>query len=248
VTESTVYDTIGRGYAAHRRPEPRWVATIHAALGDAHTVVNVGAGTGSYEPGDRRVVAVEPSATMIAQRSPGAAPALRAGAEALPFAAGTFDAALAVLTVHHWRDPAAGLAELQRVAARQVVVTWDPEVSNRYWLVSDYLPEVADYDATVATLATAQAHLGPCVVHPLPVPADCRDGFLGCHWRQPETYLDPEARAAISGLALLDQQTVGAAMARLADDLVTGRWHQAHADLLDRRELDVGYRLVVAPG
>jgi SAM-dependent methyltransferase len=247
VNPAPVYDTIGRGYAAHRRPDPRWAAPIHAALDGARSVVDVGAGTGSYEPPGRRVVAVEPSATMIVQRPHGAAPPVRAVAEALPFAAGTFDAALAVLTVHHWRDAAAGLAELRRVAARQVVVTWDPEVSGRTWLARDYLPEIAHYDAGLATLASVLDHLGPAAVQPLPVPADCRDGVFGAYWRRPEAYLDPTVRAAISGLALLDQGTVAAAMARLANDLADGRWHRAHAHLLDWDELDLGYRLVVAP-
>src|SRR5580704_8329399 len=116
------YDLHGRTYAHNRRSDPRIAARILAALGDAKTVVNVGAGTGSYEPSDRWVLAVEPSATMRAQRPPGAAPVIAARAEALPFDDGAVDAAMACVTIHHWEPPDAGLAELRRVARGPVVV------------------------------------------------------------------------------------------------------------------------------
>jgi SAM-dependent methyltransferase len=245
---SGLYERAGGHYGIHRRADPRWASHIADALGDARTVVNVGAGAGSYEPPDRRVVAVEPAAAMLAQRPRGAAPAVRAVAEALPLADGAADAAMAVLTVHHWRDPAAGFAELRRVARRQVVVTWDPAVSGAYWLVAEYVPSLLEHEAHLVTLDAVTRHLRTQDVRALPVPSDCTDGFMAAYWARPEAYLDATVRAAISGLALLDQTVVTDAMGRLADDLATGRWDAAHPDLRTRDALDVGYRLVVAEG
>jgi len=234
-------------YGQKRRPEPRWAARIHAALGDARTVVNVGAGTGSYEPADRTVIAVEPSRRMIDQRPTGAAPAVRAVAEALPLPDDAVDAALAVFAVHHWRDPIAGLAEMRRVARRQVVVTWHPGMfSDRFWFVRDYLPQVAAHEAALATLDTVTRQLQATAIVALPVPADCTDGFFGAYWSRPHAYLDSGVRAAISALALLDQDEVAAAVSRLAADLASGRWGARYHDLLDLVELDLGYRLVLA--
>src|SRR6185369_7762292 len=138
---TTTYDRIGRSYTATRRPDPRLAARIADALGDARSVVNVGAGTGSYEPCDRFVVAVEPSATMVRARASGPTPIVRAAAEALPLANGSVGAAMAVLTIHHWDDVARGLAEMRRVARRRVVIfTWDQGVWQTFWLIRDYLP------------------------------------------------------------------------------------------------------------
>ncbi len=240
-----VYDEIGRGYTSTRRPDPRWHERIHAEVGPG-SLLNVGAGAGSYEPSARRVVALEPSETMIRQRPPGAAPVVRGVAGSLPFADGAFDVAMAVLTIHHWADAAAGLEEMRRVASRQVVVTWDPEVAARFWLLRDYLPEVLAHDAGLATLAQVEAGLPGCQVVPLMVPADCVDGFLGAYWKRPHAYLDPVARGAISGLALLAPEVVDAAMARLADDLESGRWAARAALPAETTEADLGYRLVVA--
>jgi SAM-dependent methyltransferase len=240
-----VYDRIGRGYAARRVADPRWQAAIEAALGDAASVVNVGAGAGSYEPPDRPTVAVEPSAEMIRQRPPGSAPVVRGVAEALPLPDGAVDAALAVLTTHHWTDAPAGLAELRRVAHRQVVLTWDPGVVGRFWLVADYVPEIAVHEAGLATLDTVRSGLAPATVTPLAVPRDCTDGVLAAHWGRPEAYLDPGVRAGMSGLSLLPADVVGRAVARLASDLASGAWRARHGHLLDLEALDVGYRLVV---
>ncbi len=185
---------------------------------------------------------------MIGQRPAAAAPVVRAAAEQLPFASQAFDAALAVLTVHHWASAPDGLAELCRVARRQVVLTWDPEVFAGFWLVQDYLPEIAEHERTLACLAVVSAglarggaELASCAV---PVPGDCADGFLGAYWRRPEAYLTPAIRASMSGIALLDQDVVEAASRRLAADLATGRWHERHGHLLERDSLDLGYRLV----
>ena len=138
-----VYDEIGRSYTVTRRPDPRIARAIDTALGDARSVVNVGAGAGSYEPSHLRVTAVEPSPAMIRQRPSAAAPVVRAVAEHLPFADTSFDAALAVLTLHHWTDRAGGLAELARVARRRVVIlTWDPSCRDLFWLTTEYFPAI----------------------------------------------------------------------------------------------------------
>ncbi|TVT38731.1 class I SAM-dependent methyltransferase [Amycolatopsis rhizosphaerae] len=249
-TATDPYRLLGRGYADVRRPDPRIARCLYAALGDAATVLNVGAGAGSYEPGDRHVLAVEPSATMLGQRHPGSAPAVRAVAEALPCADDGFDVAVAWLTVHHWRDPAAGLAELRRVSRRQVVLTWDVEIMARYWLVADYLPEIAERERGLATLDAVIDGLttpGRRVdVQAVDVPWDCTDGFLAAYWRRPHHYLDAAVRAGMSGVASLPDTVVRPALARLADDLRTGAWHRHHRDLSGRDSLDVGYRLVVA--
>jgi SAM-dependent methyltransferase len=238
-----LYDRIGRGYGAYRRPDARVAAAIDAALGEAVTMVNVGAGAGSYEPSGRRVVAVEPSAAMIAQRPPGAAPTVQASATDLPFRDDVFEAALAVLTVHHWPDRARGLAELARVAARVVLLTWDP-ATPRFWLVDEYFPEIWAIDRPIfPTLDELGRRLGPIEVRPVPVPHDCTDGFVGAYWRRPEAYLDPGVRGAMSTFAKLTGAEPG--LARLDRDLADGTWHRRHADLLDLEELDLGYRLVI---
>jgi SAM-dependent methyltransferase len=241
-----VYDRIGRGYAVGRRTDPRWMDVLEDALGVARTVVNVGAGTGSYESPQRRVVAVEPSTTMIAQRPPDAAPVVQGVAEALPFADGAFDAATAVLTVHHWRDLEAGLAELRRVADRQVVLTFDPHALDRLWLVRDYLPQIATVDAQrLPSTDRVVAALGDVEVRPLPVPRDMVDGMLAAFWARPETYLDPQVRGSMSIFALMDPAVVAAAMARLRADLDDGTWSRRNAELLSRDTLEAGYQLLV---
>ncbi|MGW4640796.1 class I SAM-dependent methyltransferase [Sphaerisporangium sp. NPDC004334] len=244
------YETIGLGYSRHRRPDPRIAGQIDRALGSAATVINVGAGSGSYEPRSRQVTAVEPSAVMISQRPPGSAPVIQGYAESLPVRDKSFDAAMAILTVHHWTDVAAGLAELRRVSDRQVVLTWDPAVTARFWLVDEYLPQIAEAEAGLACLDVVESWFrreGARVsVIPVPVPADCTDGFLGAYWSRPHHYLDPHVRAAISALARLDQRLVGRAMRRLDIDLTTRRWHERHEDLLDADTLDLGYRLVTS--
>ena len=244
-----LYDRIGTGYSVTRRTEPRLATRIDAALGSAETVVNVGAGTGSYEPRGRRVVAVEPSAVMLRQRHPDAAPAIQGQAERLPFPDGTFDAAMAVWTVHHWADPPAGLAELRRVARDRVVVaTWDPELGGDFWLFARYLPAIRDADAAafpaIATIAEALG--GRVDVAPLPIPQDCADGFLGAFWARPEAYLDPAVRAGMSTLAAADPDVVAAGLSQLAVDLDSGEWDARFGELRRTAELDLGYRLVVA--
>lgn len=241
------YDTIGLGYARQRRPDPRIAGHLTMALGTARSVLNVGAGAGSYEPADRRVVAVEPSAVMLAQRPPSAAPAVRARAEALPFPDRAFDATMAVLTLHHWADRAAGLAECARVARERVVLlTWDP-AADGFWLVQEYFPEFMEADRRqFPSIPTYSEAFGPNArvqVRSVPVPRDCVDGFLGAYWARPEAYLDPAVRAGISSFALPGTE---AGLERLRADLASGAWHARHGELLAEDALDVGYRLVVA--
>jgi SAM-dependent methyltransferase len=242
------YDRIGTAYSATRRPDPRIAARIQGALGDAVSVVNVGAGTGSYEPRDRTVMAVEPSEVMIRQRPTGAPPVIQASAEALPFADSVFDAALAILTVHHWTDRDAGLAEMRRVAARRVVVlTWDQEVWESFWLVREYLPCIRRLDSARAVgISELVAALGDGKIVPVPVPHDCVDGFHGAFWRRPEAYLDPEVRSGISTYALMSAAERDDGLRRLAEDLENGTWAQQHSDLLNVHEIDLGYRLIVS--
>ena len=238
-----VYDTIGIGYRRLRRPDPRIEARIVAALEGCASVLNVGAGAGSYEPRDRRVVAVEPSRVMIHQRPAGAAPVVRASATALPFGTDSFDACLAVLTVHHWPQPWRGVAELRRVARRRVVVlTCDPSQAP-FWLY-DYFPELLTIDRGILPpLAEWRRQSGSLKALEVPIPHDCSDGFLGAYWRRPEAYLSAEHRAAISTFSKLRE--VEAGVRALRRDLESGTWHQRHGALLECDELDLGYRLVV---
>jgi hypothetical protein len=242
-----VYDEIGKSYRATRRPDLRIAAQIHTALPGKGTVLNVGAGAGSYEPA-QTIVAIEPSTIMIGQRPPGSAPCVRAVAEALPLRDKCVDATLTLLTVHHWNDITAGIAQLRRVTRRRIVVfTWDQTVLRNFWLLSDYLPEAE---------ATSQAHavpldllielLGGADVQPVPVFHDCTDGFGAAYWRRPEAYLEPVVRAGISMLAQAGEAALTEGLARLAADLESGQWARRHADLLGLEQLDVGYRLLVS--
>jgi SAM-dependent methyltransferase len=243
-----LYDSIGKRYTSVRREDPRIGARIRAALGDARTVVNVGAGAGAYEPADLEVTAVEPSEVMIAQRPEGAAPVVRAFAEELPFEDGSFDAAMAVLSDHHWSDHERGLAEMRRVARRVVLFTWEPASARDTWVVRDYFPCFEDLIPDGYELAMTVERLGGGRVEVVPIPHDCRDGFYHAYWRRPEAYLDPAVRAGISVFALMDQACLEAGLARLARDLESGEWERRNADLLELDELDGGYRLVIHDG
>jgi SAM-dependent methyltransferase len=241
------YDQIGQGYTVTRRPDPRIASQIVAALGDARSVVNVGAGSGSYEPDQIAVVAVEPSIEMIRQRPSGAAPVAQARAEALPFPDCSFDAALAILTIHHWSDLPRGLAELRRVARRRVVIlTCDPDRHEKFWLVTDYLPEIAELDrARLQTMRELARLLGKMQTIPVMIPADCHDGFQGAFWARPEAYLDPNVRRGISTFALLPDEKVRRGLDRLAGDLRSGHWDERFGHLRRAESIDLGYRLIV---
>lgn len=243
-----LYDTIGATYTLTRRTEPRIAARIWAALGDARTVLNVGAGTGSYEPPDRVVTAVEPSALMRAQRPAGAAPCVDATAERLPFEDQSFDAAMAVASVHHWRDPIAGLREMRRVARRVVVFTHDTSDAGwhrRFWLTRDYLPEVADLLVGRPSVTELASAIG-ARIEPVPIPWDCADGFFEAYWRRPEAYLDDRVRRGISVWAKVGPEAEQRAVRRLREDLAAGRWAERNRDLVTLDAAELGLRLLVA--
>jgi SAM-dependent methyltransferase len=244
------YDAIGRGYAAHRREDPVVVALIEEALADARTVVNVGAGAGSYEPRDRHVIAVEPSDVMAAQRPPELAPAIRASAGALPLRDRSVDAAMAILTIHHWdADQERGVRELRRVARGSVVVlTYDPEVSGAMWLMRDYLTEVAAMDRAICPPPQQLADWlgGEARVHAVPIARDTPDGTLMSFWAHPERVLDAGARAATSGFARQPPAVVERVVADVERDLASGAWDERHGPLRTLDAYDAGLRLVVA--
>ena len=241
-----MYDLIGGRYAAGRRTDPRIAAPILAALGDARTVLNVGAGSGSYEPRGPRVVAVEPSVVMIAQRPRAAAPAVRAVAEALPFPDGAFDAAMGVLTMHHWADRNRGLAEMRRVAGRVVLFMRDPRRRPPWWL-DHYFPATARLEAARETqVAELERVLGPMEVIPVPLPGDCADGFNGAYWRRPREILDPAVWGPMSAVSLIPPEERAAGMSRLRADLESGAWERRWGYLLGLAELDLGYSVAVS--
>lgn len=242
-----LYDSIGTTYRATRRPDPRIAEAIHAGIGEAGSVLNVGAGAGSYEP-VRTVLAVEPSAVMIAQRPAGSAPAVRAVAEHLPLPDKSVDVAMGVLTVHHWSDIQAGFDEMRRVARERIVLfTWRPETVETFWLLSDYLPEVAAVDSSMAVTVEQLLELLPGAVETVvPVPRDCIDGFGAAYWGRPEAYLDEGVRAGMSMFARADQSSLIPGLSRLADDLASGAWDRRYGELRTLDSIDIGYRTIVA--
>jgi len=237
------YDSMGINYGELRRPDWRIAGIIESALGSAKTVLNVGAGTGSYEPIDRSLIAVEPSREMIRKRSPGTAKVIQASADSLPFDDGSFDASMAILTIHHWPDKKAGLREMRRVTrGRIVLLTFDP--SSRPWL-TDYLPELAALDeAQMPTMSDYGRWLGPVQITPVPVPHDCSDGFLYAYWRRPAAYLDAYIRSGSSSFWAIAKAEAG--LHNLRRDLETGEWERRYSQLLTLEQYDAGYRLVVA--
>jgi ubiquinone/menaquinone biosynthesis C-methylase UbiE len=241
------YETHGRGYALGRRADPRIEAQIHAALGDARTVLNVGAGTGSYEPTDRWVLAVEPSATMRAQRAPDAAPALACTAEALPLDDDSFDAAMACVTVHHWPDRARGLAEMRRVARGPVVVFTFELGELIPWQRDYFTPAIARETPRFGSPAEVAAELGGATrIERIPTPADCTDGFFEAYWNRPEAILDPVVRNSQSVWQLLDPGAEEEIVARLAADLESGVWDERYGELRGRDSYDGALRLVIS--
>jgi SAM-dependent methyltransferase len=244
----TPYDRIGGGYNRHRRADPRIAARIEEALGDARSVLNVGAGAGSYEPTDREVVAVEPSAKMIAQRPAGTAPVVQASAEELPFDDDSFDAAMAVLTAHHWADLEAGLDEVLRVARKRVVmVTFDSKALEELWITADYFPEMLGLRrASGASTGDLLKMLPAATSSPLLVPHDCEDHFFAALWARPELLFDEDVVRPMWAWQSISAEARRAGRERLAADLESGAWEERHGHLRDERELDVGLRLIVA--
>jgi SAM-dependent methyltransferase len=248
MSSGQLYDTIGATYTVTRHTEPRIAARVWAALGDARTVLNVGAGTGNYEPPDRDVTAVEPSALMRAQRPEGAPLCVVAAAEKLPFDDLSFDAAMAFSTVHHWQDPIAGLRELRRVARRVVVFTHettDTGWHGRFWLSRDYLPEVARFLTGRPSLAELASAIG-ARVEPVPIPWDCADGFFEAYWRRPEAYLNEQVRRGVSCWARVGPEVEQRAVLALREDLASGRWAERNRDLVTLDEAELGLRLLIA--
>jgi SAM-dependent methyltransferase len=248
VGKQQLYDRIGQRYSSRRHADPRWARTIRAAIGDATTILNIGAGAGSYEPPDLDVVALDPSITMLTQRPRVAPPCVAASAEAIPFRDEQFDASTCVLTIHHWLDWRRGLAEVKRVTRRRIiVVTADVFREDMTFWLKDYFAEIDAWDRThVQRIDDVLAELWPARVEVLPVPADCTDGFCGAYWRRPAAYLDPEVRAGVSGFNLIPTEAVDRGVRNLRIDLDTGRWHERYGRLLDKDQIDIGYRLIVA--
>jgi SAM-dependent methyltransferase len=246
MSSAQLYDTIGATYTVTRRTEPRIAAQIWAALGDARTILNVGAGTGSYEPPDRHVLALEPSALMRSQRHPDAAPCLIGSAENLPFEDQSFDAAMAVSSVHHWQDPVAGLREMRRVARRVVVFTFDDSSGpSQFWLTRDYLPEFADLLVGRPSLTEMAGEIG-AGVEPVLIPWDCADGFFEAYWRRPEAYLDESVRRGVSVWARVGPDVEQRVVHSLSDDLDSGRWTERNRDVVDLDAAELGLRLLIA--
>lgn len=238
----TPYDTIGVNYSDLRKPDARIEAAIWTALGSAETVLNIGAGTGSYEPADRLVTAVEPSTEMIRQRRPEAAPVVQGRAEELPFDDKSFDASMAVLTVHHWTDKAKGLTEMRRVTRGPIVLLTYDAAHRGFWL-ADYIPELVALDeAQMPRMADYATWLGPVAITSVQIPHDCTDGFLCAYWRRPAAYLDPKVRNAMSSFWAVGDAS--GALVKLESDLNSGAWGERYADILDLEECDLGYRLV----
>jgi len=246
------YDDIGRTYTATRSADPRIAGAIWQALGTARSVINVGAGAGAYEPPHCHVTAVEPSEIMIRQRGALTAPVVNARAEDLPFADGSFDVAMAILSDHHWSDRGRGFQELRRVARERVVVfNADPGESDLFWLTREYLPGFLDlipprYRERGVWERELREAFGRVELVPVPIPHDCTDGFYGAFWRRPEAYLNPAVRRGISVFAQLSRDEITRGLRRLAADLESGRWAAMHGDLKAMSELHLGYYLVVA--
>jgi SAM-dependent methyltransferase len=244
-----LYDAMATGYASTRRADPRIARRIHDAMAGASSVVNVGAGTGNYEPPSCHVVAVEPSPEMIAKRNCASTPVVRAAAEELPFPSRSFDAALAVLTIHHWREWRQGLAEMRRVANLQVIFLFEPAMISRFWAMDgDYWPEAFGLPSERDAIGAEEVEnvLDVIDVEVVPVPNDCIDGFGAAFWGRPEAYLDPQIQQGMSWLAQLSPEDRARGTARLETDLLSGEWDRRHGHLRQLDQLDVGYRLITA--
>jgi SAM-dependent methyltransferase len=241
-----LYDQIGRNYSDFRKPDHRIAAEISNALGDAQHIVNIGAGAGAgaYEPADRALIAIEPSETMIKQRPANAAPVIRASAMDLPFADQTFDAALAVLTLHHWPDRIRGLCEMSRVANHWVILTWESPETD-FWLTRDYLPHFLETDRALFP-PWFRTHPKIIDVRTIPIPHDCEDGFFCAYWRKPEAYPDPNIQSAISTFSRVGKHEAG--IEKIRRDLADGSWRRRNHDILEKTQLDLGYRLVIGEG
>jgi SAM-dependent methyltransferase len=241
-----IYNAIGGNYSLHRKTDPTIYSLIQKSLAMCETILNVGAGTGCYEP-PNCTLALEPSPTMVAQRPKGSAPCIMGVAENLPLLDQSFDGSLACLTIHHWSDLAAGLAEMCRVTRKRVVLlTWSPQLSPEFWLTRDYMPEIVDvYKPRLPTIEELQRILGDIDVQPVLIPEDCQDAFVGAFWKRPAAFLDPLIQQANSAMAQLDAEVLSRGIDRLRNDLQSGRWSIRNSELQDLTALDVGIRLVI---
>lgn len=241
------YSKHGKGYASKRRPDPRIAARLHQALGDARTVLNVGAGAGSYEPEDRYVVAIEPSQAMRAQRPRHLVPAIHGIAEQLPLDDQSVDASMALITVHQWRDLDKGLSELRRVTRGPIIVlTFDPDVFDRYWF-TDYAPELISHERRrFPGIDRIAESLGRSTeVHCIPIPIDCVDGFNEAYYARPESFLDPAVRGAQSGWSFISDEEQRRFVKALGDDLKSGDWDRKYGEWRTRPYFEGSLRLVV---
>ena len=245
-----VYNKIGTDYTNTRRPDPRLADLIHSPLEGMESILNVGAGAGSYEPADKSLIALEPSSTMISQRPAGAAPCVSGEVENLPFADNSFDSAMALLTLHHWRDIWRGLSELKRVVRKRIVIhthAWEAAEAEGFWLTNDYIPEIIDQDAErFPNFADIASQFRAAHVIEVPIPHDCIDGFLCAYWRRPEAYLNEQVRKGISSFQQIPQPVFAKGLAKLKADLDSGHWVERYGELLDKETIDLGYRLIVA--
>ncbi|HTY97779.1 MAG TPA: class I SAM-dependent methyltransferase [Solirubrobacteraceae bacterium] len=239
-----LYDILGARYVANRRTDPRIAELLWAQLGDAASVLNVGAGTGSYEPPHRQVTAVEPSDAMRARRPPGSPECVAGVAEALPFPDDAFDVSMTVFSDWFWEDQRAGFAEMRRVARERVVVlSFDRSAAEDFWLSREYLPHAHDL---WGSFDTTLEHLGECEVIAVPIPGDCVDGFFHAFWQRPHAYLDGSITEAMAVFRRLEEREAKDGLRRLSEDLQSGAWQARHAYLNGRESIDVGYRLLVS--
>lgn len=240
-----LYDAIGTNYAVTRRTDPQIAQQLYAELAGATQIVNIGAGTGSYEPEGVDLVAVEPSAEMISQRKSGAHPVEQAFAEKLPFADNSFSHAMTVLSMHHWTNRAAAFREINRVATeRFVAITWDP-TAEPFWLTRDYFPEIYETDKAIfPDLAELEEYFAEVKIRPLQIPNNCQDGFFAAFWQRPEAYLSSQVRQAMSPFAKITSLSEG--LQKLKTDLTSGAWAAKNHAILGVPFLDAGYRLVTA--
>ncbi|MEM7533163.1 MAG: class I SAM-dependent methyltransferase [Chloroflexota bacterium] len=240
-----IYDRIGINYAVTRCTDPKVAEQLYAELQGAARIVNIGAGTGSYEPESVDLVAVEPSSEMIAQRKVGMHPVEQASAEKLPFDDNSFSHAMTVLSMHHWTDRVRAFSEINRVATEKfVAITWDPE-ADPFWLTRDYFPEIHEMDRAIfPDLAELTEHFDDVKMMPLLIPSDCEDGFFAAFWKRPEAYLLPNVRQAMSPFSKVNDLSTG--LQKLEDDLASGAWSKKNESILNASSLDVGYRLITA--
>ena len=240
-----IYDEIGIHYSASRQTDDRIAAEIHSKLSGAGRILNIGAGSGSYEPEGVDLIAVEPSSEMIAQRSTSAHPVVQASAESLPFEENAFSHVMTVLSMHHWKDRVQAYSEINRVATEKfVALTWDPD-AKPFWLTRDYFPDIMEVDRKIfARKDEFNEYFDNVEITPLLIPEDCKDGFLAAFWKRPQAYLRENIRQSMSSFAKMANTSTG--LQQLERDLKNGTWKVKNKDILDRDTLDAGYILISA--